>query len=198
MRSILNAALLPLLLAGLLSACASERDNLTPAAEAVVLGLGVEVIKTKIERRLEITCNPLNLISDGTYCVSNYKPTDRQEVWCFKTLAGVDCYGEPDPYSLQGRALPAAPRPLADPRMPMEPPGRHPNPEQVAVAPIDGTASAVEVVPAGQPPLVAPTGAPRERDPVIIAPVGRPLPPQATPDSVIVVPPSDINERLAR
>ncbi|WP_374465914.1 hypothetical protein [Ferrovibrio sp.] len=132
--AICKLLMLPLLLAGLLAGCSTERESLTPATQALALGVGFELVKTRIERRLEVTCNPLNLVSDGTYCVSNYKPTDRQEVWCFKTLGGVDCYGEPDPYSLEGRALPAPPRPLADPRMPMTPPGRR-NPPQVAVAP---------------------------------------------------------------
>lgn len=132
--AICKVFVLPLLLAGLLTGCSTERENLTPTTQALALGVGFELVKTRIERRLEVTCNPLNLVSDGTYCVSNYKPTDRQEVWCFKTLGGVDCYGEPDPYSLEGRALPAPPRALADPRMPMTPPGRR-NPPQVAVAP---------------------------------------------------------------
>ena len=131
----MRSAIYIVLLLPLLAACADERSNLTPATQGLALGVGVELVKTRIERRLDVTCNPLNMISDGSYCVSNYKPTDRQEVWCFKTLGGVDCYGEPDPYSLEGRALPAPPRPLADPRMPMTPPGRR-NPPQVAVAPV--------------------------------------------------------------
>lgn len=137
---------------------------LPAAGQAAAIGLGLEVVKTKIERRMEMTCNPLNMISDGTYCVSNYKPTDRQEVWCFKTLGGVDCYGEPDPYSLAGRALPESPRPLADPRMPMTPPGRRP-PPQVAVAPV-GMEQPAQVVPAepaaAMPvePMVEPAAAP--------------------------------------
>jgi hypothetical protein len=121
--------------AGGLSGCSvDDAIPLPPAGQAAVIGVGAEVVKVKLERRMEMTCNPLNLVSDGTYCVSNYKPTDRQEVWCFKTLGTTDCYAEPDPYSLAGHQLPAAPRPLADPRMPMTPPGRRP-PPQVAVAP---------------------------------------------------------------
>lgn len=136
MRRILKAILLPLLCVSMLAGCADERKNLTPAAQWTAVGLGYEIVKTKIERRLEMTCNPLNILSDGTYCVSNYKPSDRQEVYCFKTLGGVDCYAEPDPYSLEGRQLPAQPRALADPRMPMTPPGRRTPPPQVATAPM--------------------------------------------------------------
>jgi len=137
MRRIIRSVLPSILvMAALLAGCKNfdEVIPLPPAGQAAALGIGAEVVKIKVERKLEVTCNPLNLLSDGTYCVSNYKPTDRQEVWCFKSLGGVDCYGEPDPYSLAGRQLPAAPRPLADPRMPMTPPGRRP-PPQVAVAP---------------------------------------------------------------
>lgn len=183
--------LAPLLMAGLLAGCSSDRENLTPATQAIGVGLGVEVIKTKIERRLQVTCNPLNLISDGTYCVSNYKPTDRQEVWCFRTLGEPDCYGEPDPYSLQGRALPSTPRPLADPRMPMTPPGRHTQAdEQMAVAPIGGAAE-----PAPIPSIVAPVGMPTPQDPVLVAPVGKPVQ-QETPAANVA--PDDINKRLAQ
>src|SRR3546814_8925818 len=115
-----------LLTVAALSGC-NKADDYVPGqglGQAGLIGIGVEVAKIKVERRLEVTCNPLNLLSDGTYCVSNYKPTDRQEVWCFKSLGTVACYNEPDPYSLAGHQLPAAPRPLADPRMPMTPPGR--------------------------------------------------------------------------
>lgn len=136
MRKIAHILILPLLLVGLLTSCADERRNMTPTTQAAGLALGYEIIKARVERRLEVTCNPLNLLSDGTYCVSNYKPTDRQEVFCFKTLGGVDCYAEPDPYSLEGRQLPGPPRALADPRMPMMPPGRRNTPPQVATAPV--------------------------------------------------------------
>lgn len=198
-RLVAHSGVIPLLLLTgfLLSGCSSERENLTPATQALAVGLGVEIVKARLERRLEVTCNPLNLISDGTYCVSNYKPTDRQEVWCFKTLAGVDCYGEPDPYSLQGRALPDTPRALADPRMPMTPPGRRNQSEQIAVAPVG--AEAIRVVPAGNPPIMAPVGMPVERNPVIIAPVARPLPLQA-PDATTPAntPADDIQDKLAQ
>lgn len=144
MRIIIRSLLLPLLLTGLLSACANQRDDLTPAAQSTLVSVGYEVFKARVERRLDMTCNLENLVTDGSYCVSNYKPTDRKEVYCFKTLGGVDCYAEPDPYSLEGRQLPGPPRALADPRMPMSPPGRRPQP-QLPTAPYD---QRVEEVPA--------------------------------------------------
>lgn len=196
MRFDIRFAALPLLVLGLLTGC--EGDNrgrfthVPPlAGQYVAVGLAAHVIQTKIERQLDVACSPLNLLSDGTYCVSNYKPTDRQEVWCFKTLGGVDCYSEPDPYSLEGRALPDSPRPLADPRMPMSPPGRRSNPQQIAVMPVDQA----QYQPASDPVIIAPVGTPSAGDPVIVAPVGPTAPP-----AVLVVPsqPStELDRRLA-
>lgn len=182
MRFDIRFAAVPLLALGLLAGCDGDnRGRLTHvpplAGQYVAVGLAAHVIQTKIERQLEVTCSPFNLLSDGSYCVSNYKPTDRQEVWCFKTLGGVDCHGEPDPYSLEGRALPDAPRPLADPRMPMSPPGRRSNPQQIAVMPVDQA----QYEPAN--------------DPVVIAPVGPSAPP-----AVLVVPSqpaTELDRRLA-
>jgi len=142
MRQMFRILMLPLLLVGL-TACGDHKDTFTPTAEALGIGVAAEIVKVRLERRLEVTCNMYNILTDGSYCVSNYKPTDRQEVYCFKTLGGVDCYAEPDPYSLEGRQLPAAPRLLADPRMPMTPPGRR-TPPQVAAAPIGMEPAAVQ------------------------------------------------------
>ncbi|WP_341895855.1 hypothetical protein [Ferrovibrio terrae] len=136
MRKLIQAVLIPLLLVGSISACSDQRSDLTPFTQSTAVGVGYEIFKARVERRLEMTCNLENVIVDGKYCVSNFKPTDRQEVFCFKTLGGVDCYAEPDPYSLEGRQLPAPPRALADPRMPMTPPGRRPQP-QLPTAPYD-------------------------------------------------------------
>lgn len=191
-----SAAVLPLLILGLLTGCETDnRGSFTHvppvAAQYVVVGLAAHVVQTKIERQLDVTCSPFNLLSDGHYCVSNYKPTDRQEVWCFKSLGGVDCYGEPDPYSLEGRALPDAPRPLADPRMPMSPPGRRSNPQQIAVMPVDQ----VQYQPASDPVVIAPVGMPSAGNPVIVAPVA-----PAAPPAVLVVPPlpsTELDRRLA-
>lgn len=174
MRKAIRMLLLPLLLTGMLSACGDHRNTFTPTAEATALSVGYEVFKSRVEHRLQMTCNLENLVVEGTYCVSNYKPTDRQEVYCFKTLGGVDCYAEPDPYSLEGRQLPGPPRALADPRMPMTPPGRR-TPPQVATAPyyngyaITSTPAAASEAPAivvpaeppvtGQSGMMAPTGA---------------------------------------
>jgi hypothetical protein len=192
MRQFIQGSAVLLLTAGLLAGCergTGERFTHLPplAGQYVAVGLAAHVVQTKIERQLDVTCSPINFLSDGSYCVSNYKPTDRQEVWCFRTLAGVDCYGEPDPYSLKGRALPDEPRPLADPRMPMSPPGRRANPQQVAVMPIG------QADPGDNPVLIAPVSQPVMENPVKVAPV-----PGSGPPAILVTPPSpsELDRRL--
>lgn len=162
MRFAIQSLLLPILLAGLLSACSDQRGDLTPATQSGIVSVGYEIYKARVERRLGMTCNLENIVIEGSYCVSNFKPTDRQEVFCFKTLGGVDCYAEPDPYSLEGRQLPGPPRALADPRMPMTPPGRRAEP-QLATMPYDAPGSTASY-PDSQP----------EHQPL---PASRPLPP---------------------
>ncbi len=176
MRYAIQSVLLPMLLAGLLSACADQRKDLTPTAQSTIAGVGYEIFKARVEHRLGVTCNLENIVVEGSYCVSNFKPTDRQEVFCFKTLGGVDCYAEPDPYSLEGRQLPAPPRALADPRMPMTPPGRRTEP-QLATMPYEAPGSTPSY-PDSQPP----------HQPL---PPSRPLP----PGIIITEPAPDPNTR---
>jgi hypothetical protein len=155
MRFVTRTLLLPLVLAGLLSGCSDQRSDLTPFAQSTIVGVGYEIYKARVERRLGMTCNLENIVIEGSYCVSNYKPTDRQEVFCFKTLGGVDCYAEPDPYSLEGRQLPGPPRALADPRMPMTPPGRRPEP-QLATMPYEIPGSMPTYPDSAPPPAAQP------------------------------------------
>lgn len=129
LHRLLSLLALPLLLG--LAACSSP---LPSAGTTGALGLGVDYTVKKVEKRYDVECSVFNILEQGEYCVHKYKPTDRQEVFCFKTLGGVDCYAERDPYMLAGRSLPTAPRQLADPRMPMEP---RPNDLQKVVENLD-------------------------------------------------------------
>lgn len=108
-----------LMLLPLLGACSLP---LPTAGEQAAQGLAAGVAVNRVEKRYDVECSVFNILEAGEYCVSRFKPTDRDEVYCFKSLGGVDCYAERDPYQLAGRSLPTAPRPLADPRMPMAPP----------------------------------------------------------------------------
>lgn len=113
------SALFCLMLLPLLGACSSP---LPDAGTNAALGLGAGVAVNRVEKRYDVECSIFNILEAGEYCVSRFKPTDRDEVHCFKSLGGVDCYADRDPYLLAGRSLPAAPRTLADPPMPMRPP----------------------------------------------------------------------------
>lgn len=115
----IRQALFALLLLLPLAACNSPLQTpVTNQVAGVVAGVGV----VRLEKHYEVQCSIYYILEEGSYCVSKYKPTGREEVHCFKTLGGVDCYSERDPYMLAGRNLPAAPRALADPAMPAKPP----------------------------------------------------------------------------
>jgi hypothetical protein len=73
--------------------------------------------------------------------------------------------------------------------MPMSPPGRRTNPQQVAVMPVDQTQQS----PATDPVTVAPVGQPLEGDPVKIAPVN----PSGPPPVLVVPSASELDRRLA-
>lgn len=111
--------LLIVLLALPLMACNSPFSSTQTNQQVGSIALGVGIYR--LEKHYDVNCSLYNILEEGEYCVSKYKPSGREEVHCFKTLGGVDCYTEKDPYMLAGRSLPAAPRSLADPRMPMDP-----------------------------------------------------------------------------
>jgi hypothetical protein len=90
-----------------------------PEAQIPILAAGVGLVR--FERHYDVNCSVFNILETGEVCQHKYKPTDRQEVFCYRTLGQVDCYAERDPYRLAGRALPAQPTTMADPRMPMQP-----------------------------------------------------------------------------
>ena len=115
----------PLLLATLLlGACAqqisSHAPTLASAGPAIVATgatvLGVATVDAIASRRTEKDCSVLNLLDGDPYCRSTTVPNGRPPVHCFKTLGGVDCYSEADPYKLAETGhtperAPLAPRP---------------------------------------------------------------------------------------
>ena len=111
----------PLLLATLLlGGCAeqisSHAPTLASAGPAIVATgatvLGVATVDAIASRHTEKDCSVLNLLDGDPYCRSTTVPNGRPPVHCFKTLGGVDCYAEPDPYKLAetGRNPERAPR----------------------------------------------------------------------------------------
>lgn len=86
-----------------------------------IAGLAAGVALYRVEKHYDVDCSFFNIVEAGEFCLHRYKATDREEVHCFRTLGGIDCYAQRDPYLLAGRQLPAAPKTLADPAMPMDP-----------------------------------------------------------------------------
>jgi hypothetical protein len=58
-------------------------------------------------------CSVLYLIDGAPYCRERLVPDHRKPVYCYRTMGGVDCYAEKDPYgsAQSGRVRP--PQPLS-------------------------------------------------------------------------------------
>ncbi|HYD31532.1 MAG TPA: hypothetical protein VEB64_11840 [Azospirillaceae bacterium] len=58
-------------------------------------------------------CSLISLEKTGDYCPPPPKPIDRSKVYCYRTIADVDCHTIPDPY--RNGARPVADPPLVSP-----------------------------------------------------------------------------------
>lgn len=64
-----------------------------------------------VSAAIEKDCSVLNLERSGHYCPTPPKPVDRSKLYCYRTLADVDCHAIPDPYRNGAR-------PVTDPPLP--------------------------------------------------------------------------------
>lgn len=76
-------------------------------------------------------CSLVKFYEDGTYCPEPPRPIDRSRLYCYRTLADVDCHEIPDPFQNGQRALadPAVLPPPEPPKLIPKPPSVH-NPEE--------------------------------------------------------------------
>ncbi|HYM33710.1 MAG TPA: hypothetical protein VEU47_20590 [Candidatus Cybelea sp.] len=85
---------------------------------AQVAGCTSTAVKTfdaKMSLWTDSECSYAHVLFGDTYCRPRTVEREKDPVYCFRTLGGVDCYGDSDPYkvSQSGRAL--QPPPLAEP-----------------------------------------------------------------------------------
>lgn len=103
-----------MLLAGLVSGCGA----LDPIAN-VGVGAGVGTLyslgtteKLPTDHLLSAAtgrdCSIVTFEKTGYYCPPNIA-VDRSNLYCFKTLAGIDCHTRPDPYRNGNRPLASPP-----------------------------------------------------------------------------------------
>ncbi len=76
-----------------------------------------------VSMKLEKDCSMAYLVEGTAYCRDRVVENGRPHVYCYRTLGGVDCYAERDPYNVQShdRTRPTSPLAVPD-RNP--PPGK--------------------------------------------------------------------------
>ncbi len=61
----------------------------------------VAIIDEKISQMTEMDCTSVNVMFGESYCREKLKKLKQEEVYCYKTLGGVDCYREKNPYKTE-------------------------------------------------------------------------------------------------
>ncbi len=83
--------MLRLFTVGLLLALMSLTSGCTTAA--------VAVIDEKISQMTEKECTTVNIMLGEDYCRDKKRHIKQEQVYCYKTLGGIDCYATKDPYA---------------------------------------------------------------------------------------------------
>ncbi len=61
----------------------------------------VAVIDEKISQMTEKNCTTVNIMLGEDYCRDKIRHLKQEAVYCYKTLGGVDCYREKNPYKTE-------------------------------------------------------------------------------------------------
>jgi hypothetical protein len=129
----------------------------TIAATGIVAVGTVDTVDAVLSRKLDQDCAVINLL-EGPYCRSRTLPNPQAPVYCYRTLGGVDCHAQADPYAVERERV-TAPRALAMPVQPAAPAVR----TLPAALTIVEPATATPVTAAPEP--IAPPPAPLGLDP---------------------------------
>lgn len=83
---------------------------------ATVANNTVGAIDLSISQKLAKDCSTLYVLAGEPYCQERLAEDVRDPVYCFRTLGGVDCYSETDPYAVSESSRVAAPMALTAPQ----------------------------------------------------------------------------------
>lgn len=112
MASTLRVALLSLVSAGMLAGCAGPEMAVASATVGLVTLNATK--KTVTDHIVSATtgrdCSIISWTETGVYCPEQVV-VDRSNLYCYRTLGGVDCHHLPDPYKNSQTAL-ASPPPV--------------------------------------------------------------------------------------
>lgn len=61
----------------------------------------VAVLDEKVSQMMDQDCTTLNIMLGDSYCREKRKAIKQEEVYCYRTLGGVDCYDKKTPYTEQ-------------------------------------------------------------------------------------------------
>jgi len=59
----------------------------------------IAVIDEKMSQLTEKDCTSVNIVFGDGYCKEKTRPINQEPVYCYRTLGGIDCYAEKDPYA---------------------------------------------------------------------------------------------------
>lgn len=85
---------------------------------AVVANNTFGAIDQAVSQKLDKDCSTYYLVGGKSYCQDRLHADLRAPVYCTRTLGGVECYSETDPYAVTDSARVAAPRVLTSPPRP--------------------------------------------------------------------------------
>ena len=107
------------LVALMVAACSAE--PLVPTLLPIGLGASMATLpqtkKTPTDHLMSWAtgrdCSMIHYEQDGAFCQDPPREIDRRNLYCFKTLGGVECHQRPDPYYGNERVLASPPpRPI--------------------------------------------------------------------------------------
>ncbi len=61
----------------------------------------VAVIDEKISQMTEMECTSVNVMFGEDYCKEKREAIKQEPVYCYKTLGGIDCYSQKNPYNTE-------------------------------------------------------------------------------------------------
>lgn len=112
MASTLRVALLSMVSAGMLAGCAGPEVAVVSAAAGLATFTSTKKTMTDhvVSAATGRDCSLISWTETGVYCPEQVV-VDRSNLYCYRTLGGVDCHNLPDPYKNSQTAL-ASPPPL--------------------------------------------------------------------------------------
>lgn len=61
----------------------------------------VAVLDEKVSQMMDQDCTTFNIMLGDSYCREKRKAIKQEEVYCYRTLGGVDCYNKKTPYTAE-------------------------------------------------------------------------------------------------